>query len=84
MFKRTDVANDWVINDATRSAYNQTINVLYANDSAAENTTGAGNSIDILSNGFKLRQTNNGSNASGGTYIFMAFATSPFKYSLAR
>lgn len=84
MFKRTDVANDWVINDATRSAYNQTINVLYANDSAAENTTGAGNSIDILSNGFKLRQTNNGSNASGGTYIFMAFASAPQKFALAR
>ena len=84
MWKRTDVANDWVIVDATRSTYNQTANVLYAEDPAAENTTGVGNSIDILSNGFKLRQTNNGSNASGGTYIFMAFATSPFKYSLAR
>jgi hypothetical protein len=84
MFKRTDVANDWNINDATRSEYNQTANVLAANLSSAENTTGTGNSIDILSNGFKLRQSNQGSNANGGTYIFAAFAESPFKYSLAR
>jgi hypothetical protein len=84
MWKRTDVANDWVIVDAVRSAYNQTANVLYANVSDAENTAGTGNSCDILSNGFKLRQTNQGSNANGGTYIYAAFAESPFKFANAR
>ena len=84
MFKRTNAVNDWVIVDSARSVYNQTANVLYAELADAENTTGAGNSIDILSNGFKLRQTNSGSNASGGIYIFAAFAESPFKYSRGR
>jgi hypothetical protein len=40
--------------------------------------------MDYLSNGFKLRNTATGSNASGGTYIFAAFAESPFKYARAR
>jgi hypothetical protein len=40
--------------------------------------------LDILSNGFKLRGNWNSSNASGGTYIYMAFAENPFKYANAR
>jgi hypothetical protein len=40
--------------------------------------------IDILSNGFKVRDSTTYVNASGGTYIYMAFAENPFKYSLAR
>jgi hypothetical protein len=39
---------------------------------------------DLLSNGFKLRTTTTGSNASGGTYIYAAFAENPFKNALAR
>ena len=31
----------------------------------------------MLSNGFKLRESGGGYNASGGTYIYMAFAESP-------
>ena len=40
--------------------------------------------LDLLSNGFKLRGNWNSSNASGGTYIYMAFAENPTKYALAR
>ena len=32
---------------------------------------------DFASNGFKLRTTDGGMNASGGTYIYMAFAEEP-------
>jgi len=39
---------------------------------------------DILSNGFKLRTDGNNFNASGGTYIYLAFAENPFKYANAR
>jgi hypothetical protein len=45
-----------------------------ANTSAAEET---GNPLDILSNGFKLRDSFAGYNASGGTYIYIAFAERP-------
>jgi hypothetical protein len=42
------------------------------------------NGLDILSNGFKLRSTNGGTNTSGGVYIYAAFATNPFRNSLAQ
>ena len=42
------------------------------------------NRNNILSNGFKQRGTGVSMNASGGTYIYIAFAENPFKYSLAR
>jgi hypothetical protein len=80
--KRTDTTGDWVIHDTARSPYNQANAVLYPNLSNAEDTSF--NQIDILSNGFKCRSTNTNTNASGGTYIFMAFAESPFNYSRAR
>ena len=51
-------------------------------DNAEENQ--ASRAIDILSNGFKLRTSNATGNASGGNYIYLAFASNPFKYSLAR
>ena len=35
-------------------------------------------SFDLTSNGFKLRTSNGDRNASGETYVFMAFAESPF------
>jgi hypothetical protein len=38
----------------------------------------------MISNGFKLRGTAADQNASGATYIYMAFAENPFKNSLAR
>jgi hypothetical protein len=34
--------------------------------------------IDFVSNGFKLRTTDNELNTSGATYIYMAFAEQPF------
>jgi hypothetical protein len=39
---------------------------------------------DFTSNGVKIRTTDVGTNGSGSSYIYMAFAENPFKYSLAR
>ena len=82
MYKRTDSAGDWSILDTERSTYNVADDYLYPHSSAAE-ASGA-YQTDFLSNGFKLRGTNTQNNASGGTYIYMAFAENPFKYSNAR
>jgi hypothetical protein len=82
MIKRTDVANDWRIFDVSRSISNVSINTLFANSAVVEETTF--NFTDILSNGFKPRSADNATNASGGTYIFAAFAEVPSKYALAR
>jgi hypothetical protein len=84
MIKRTDSAGyDWVIYDTSRSTYNAVTLNLDPNSSAAETNTGS-SGMDITSNGFKLRDGSLFWNASGGTYIYMAFAEVPFKSALAR
>jgi hypothetical protein len=76
-------ATNWLINDTTRSPYNVDQLVLLPSSSGAE-INNASYAIDELSNGFKLRTSFGQSNASGSTYIFMAFAENPFKNALAR
>jgi len=72
----------WALFDTSRSPYNASVNELYANLSDAELIDGSG--IDILSNGFKPKRNSEYANSNGQTYIYMAFAESPFKYALAR
>lgn len=83
MIRRSDSNIDWFVWDSARSTYNVADKVLYPNGSYAE-AAGTAVAIDFLSNGFKIRNTDSSQNASGGNYIFAAFATAPFKYSLAR
>ena len=79
--KRSDSADGWYVLDTARNNYNGMDSVLAPNDSAAEFSTAV--RLDSLSNGFKLRTTA-GPNQSGGTYIYAAFAESPFQYARAR
>jgi hypothetical protein len=73
---------DWFIHDTARDTYNVCTLDLEANLSSSENQYGA--EQDILSNGFKLRNTGGGTNGSGVTYIYAAFAESPFQFANAR
>jgi hypothetical protein len=82
MIKRTNAAEDWNIWDSSRSPFNLASVMLRPNTANADDGTVAG--IDLLSNGFKWRNTWSGTNASGSTYIYMAFAENPFKYANAR
>jgi hypothetical protein len=76
LMKRTDAAANWTMWDSKREGYNSTNDEIYANTTAAE---GSGNVyINLLSNGFKWLQTDGMVNASGGNYIYMAFAEAPF------
>jgi hypothetical protein len=77
----SDADRAWVMLDVKRNTYNAMNANLYANASDAEATD---TRADANSNGFKLRGTGTWINNSGSTYIYMAFAESPFKYSLAR
>lgn len=81
MIKRTDVAQDWTLFDNERLGYNPQTALLFPNAAYAESVYFY---MDLLSNGFKIRYTSAEYNASGGTYIFAAFAETPFKSSLAR
>ena len=77
MLRAVNNAGKWIINDATRSSYNPTNHALYAEDSRAEESNGYA-SIDILSNGFKIRSNWSDFNTNGNTFIFAAFAEHPF------
>jgi len=83
MIKRVDSAGSWIIYDTVRMTYNTYSTYLYPNTSGAEDT-GGGRSIDILSNGFKCRDTTYDPNVSGAVYAFIAFAEAPFQWSNAR
>jgi hypothetical protein len=82
MIKKSSAVDDWVIFDSARDTFTVVNDWLFAQSSSAELTTAG--SPDILSNGFKLRSTSGATNASGATFIYMAFAENPFKLSLAR
>ena len=75
LFKRTDSGGNWFIVDNKRDPFNECTRDLYPNSFGAE--TNNPNFVDFLSNGFKLRTTGTAVNASGGTYIYMAFAEQP-------
>jgi hypothetical protein len=83
MVKRTDAVQNWIIVDTSRDTYNVANKRLFANLSDAEDT-GIANYMDMVSNGFKCRDSNVSYNASGGTYIYAAFAENPLRYSNAR
>jgi hypothetical protein len=81
--KRSSGIEDWFVFDSTRNPTNAVNGLLYPNGSNAE-YTGVSDRFDMYSNGFKLRDTDNKTNASGSTYIYLAFAETPFKHSNAR
>lgn len=83
MFKCTSASGtNWFIEDTSRNPYNPSGITLQADTAAAEANNAP--TIDILSNGFKLRSTYSSYNTNGATYIYAAFAENPFKNALAR
>jgi hypothetical protein len=77
MIKKTNNTSQWVLHDTTRQEFNMQTRFLQANQTAAESTSSAAD-LDILSNGFKLRSTDDAQNGNGDTFIYMAFAEHPF------
>ena len=73
--KRIDSTSNWHIFDNKRETFNPQQRYLLPNASDAEGNAG---SWDFLSNGFKIRSSEAWQNNSGGTFIYMAFAESPF------
>jgi hypothetical protein len=76
MIKRTNSVNDFLILDTKRNPINPSNERILANTSAAGNTSNI--MIDFLSNGFKARSTYGGINGDGDSFIYFAFAESPF------
>ena len=69
LVKRTDATGAWVIQDTERGN-----NDLYANSSEAE---GGATRYTYTDTGFTVTSTGSAVNASGGTYIYAAYADKP-------
>ena len=78
MVKRSDSTGSWFILDTKRSPSNLADNYLSPSANSAESNYLSAFQLDIVSNGFKLRTSYAETNASGGSYIYMAFAENPF------
>ena len=82
MMKVTNTDSDWHIVDSVRDVNNPLQAPLDPNAITVE---GSGSDrFDFTSNGFKLRQTSGSYNGNNSTYIYMAFAETPIKYSNPR
>ena len=77
IIRNSSATGNWEIFDTKRSTYNLMHATLYADTNSAE-YTGTGNQIDVLSNGFKVRNEDTNTNDNGETTVFMAFAEQPF------
>ena len=78
--KSIDGSYNWYQTDNKSTPINVRDNVLYPDLSVAHGSSWPW--VDFLSNGFKLRTSSSGVN--NNTFIYLAFAESPFKYSNAR
>ena len=85
MAKRTNSTSNWVMYDNKRQynniegQYNPQRPRLASNLSAAESSFTSDNGVDLLSNGFVVRDNSDDAytiNISGSTYIYMAFGQS--------
>jgi len=73
MVKRTDTTQNWGMYDNTRNPSNPVNLAVFANASTAEDAT-TNDDIEFTDTGFQMKNTGGSLNASGGTYIYMAFA----------
>ena len=74
IIRNADATADWVIQDNKRNPINPREDVLLANSNVAEQDWSS-YPIDLLSNGFKIRNNGQGSGTSH-TFIYMAFGQS--------
>jgi len=86
IIKRMDAAGNWQVFDSARSSSNTAGNVLFVNSTEGE-VNDSNRLMDFVSNGFKLRAgapVTSEFNGNGASFVFAAFAETPFKYALAR
>ena len=76
--KRIDNTGSWTIYGHKRGGYNNNNDALFWNFNIAEAGANiSGSNIDIFSNGFKVKSSDNTINASGATYMYGAWAVNP-------
>ena len=72
---------EWYIHDTERDPFNVSDSYIKVGQADQEQTY---DMLDILSNGFKLRNNLGSYNQASHTHVWAAFAENPFKYARAR
>ena len=80
LLRNFDAANFWFTYDNRREGFNESNDTLSWNYSSVEDST---YKLDILSNGFKIRSSQNAHNQAN-TFVYMAIAEAPLKFANAR
>ena len=75
LFKRKNGSGNWQLLDDKRTGFNSENHTSYPNSNLADQDETDAN---LLSNGFNLTNTGTDGNGSGDTYVYLAFAHSPF------
>jgi len=78
--KEADNADDWVVYDTARDIANTGSSKVTRFESSVVEFDGSTRAIDILSNGFKIRTSNNTINQSSSTFVWGCWGDVPFKY----
>ena len=81
IIKRTSSTGSWYILDNKREGLNPDNDELQSDTTQTEQ---ANQRLDLLSNGFKLRQSFSETNSISDTFLYMAFAEQSFRYANAR
>lgn len=85
IMRSTSDARDWLLYDNARSYPNDGNRLPLQMTANGPYTGSIYGAVDFLSNGFKLRTNGTPNmNANSESYVFVAFADSPFKYSAGR
>ena len=88
MIAYTGSGENFIVWDYKRDTFNKydygAYKKIFWDTSGAETTNTGNRIIDFLSNGFQHNASHVSTNTNNGTYIYMAFAEHPFKYSNGR
>ena len=83
MIKRSNSSGGWLIFDSARSPSNPVNDRLEANNDQAEQTNSGDKFLDFNATDFEANGSDSELNASGGTYIYMAYKANLTPYPLA-
>ena len=77
--KMTNASNNWTMMSPEQNPIgNPAVNHLRMDTTDAAQSSADSQDVDLLSNGFKIRNGANQLNTSGSTYVFAAWAKNPF------
>ena len=84
--KATNRVEDWQLWNNASDPDNLMHNRIFPSnsDQATTSVNSASSQLDFYSNGFKWKGSSNDTNGDGDTYVYAAFAETPFKYANAR